>query len=268
MITVSLIKDYLYCPMKVYIGSDYSGLESNAIMTGKIVREALIGFEEIIKRNLGCLKGEMKINEILNGLFKDVPEYIHMIYERYEDETNGNTYLKFEDLKEDLKLNSWLIALKTQKMLNNGINGFEVVDILFPPSFIEFKIINREFGLTAKIDKIEIIDGVYYPVKIHTNIPPLKGVWQSDAIQIAAYSFLMEEEFNKKVPVGFVNYVKIGTKKPVLINSLLKEKFENIFNEVYSMIYEEKEPSFSKNINKCRVCEYSEICDYSDYKVY
>jgi CRISPR-associated exonuclease Cas4 len=267
MITVSLMKDYMYCPMKVYIGTDYTGIESNSILEGRILREAVIGFEEIIKRNLVRLKGELTINAILEELLKDVPDYVLSIIQRYENDKNDEMSIIIEDLKEDLKFNSLLIAIKTQKMLDIGINGFEIVDILFPQSFIEFKIENRELGLAAKIDKIEIVDGVYYPIKILTNIPPTKGVWQSDAIQIAAYSFLMEEEFNKKVPVGFVNYMKTGTKKTVLINSMLKEKFEHVFNEIYSMIYEGKEPYFSKNINKCRACEFSEICDYCVYKL-
>ncbi len=71
----------------------------------------------------------------------------------------------------------------------------------------------------GQIDKIEIIDGVYYPIKIKTNLPPLKGVWLSDAIHITAYAYLMEHEFNKEVPVGFVNYMRVGSKKPVLINT-------------------------------------------------
>jgi CRISPR-associated exonuclease Cas4 len=268
MITVSLMKDYMYCPMKVYIGTDHTGIKSNSIIESRILREAVIGFEEIIKRNLVRLNGELKINAILEELLKDAPDYVLSIIQRYENEINEEISMIIEDLKEDLKFNSLLIAIKTQKMLDMGINGFEIVDILFPKSFIEFKIENRKIGLTAKIDKIEIVDGVYYPIKILTNNPPTKGVWQSDDIQIAAYSFLMEEEFNKKVPVGFVNYIKTGTKKTVLINSMLKEKFENVFNEIYSMIYEGKEPYFTKNINKCRACEFSEICDYSDYKVY
>ena len=160
MITLSHIMDYTYCPMRVYIRIDNSEIVPNSMIIGKLFREALFGFEEIIKRNLGCLKGELKLSEILKELFKDVPEYIRTIYQRYPDETNGDESLKFENLKEDLKFNSWLIALKTQKILNTGISGFEAVDMLFPPSFIEFKIVNSKFGITGIVDKIEIIDGV------------------------------------------------------------------------------------------------------------
>jgi CRISPR-associated exonuclease Cas4 len=264
MITVSLIQEYYYCPLSVYIHLKNSEILTNSMIAGKISHKAIIGFEEIIKRNLWGLKGNLDIKEILNELYKDVPEYIDSIYRRYKEETiDSNFLVRFESLKEDLRFNSWILAIKSQQMLKNGIIGSEAVDILFPPCLSEFKIENKEIGLIGKIDKIVIADGVYYPIKIKTNLPPLKGVWESDAIQVAAYAFLMEQEFNKEIPVGFINYIKIGSKKTVLINTSLREKFTNIFNGLSSTLYNDKEPEAIQNINKCRACEYSDLCDYS-----
>ena len=42
-------------------------------------------------------------------------------------------------------------------MLKNGIIGAEAVNLLFPPSLIEFKIEDKENGLLGQIDKIEIM---------------------------------------------------------------------------------------------------------------
>jgi CRISPR-associated exonuclease Cas4 len=57
----------------------------------------------------------------------------------------------------------------------------------------------------------------------------------SDAIHVTAYAYLMEHEFNKEVPVGFVNYMRVGSKKPVLINTSLREQFTYVFNEIISI---------------------------------
>jgi CRISPR-associated exonuclease Cas4 len=263
MIPVSMIREYLYCPLKVYIKIHNENVKSYSPINN-ISHDALIGFEELIKRNIWPLKGEMKVKEILEELLKDMPEFLDIIQHQYEnfelvDKLNNN----FDVLKEDLKFNSWLIAIKTQKMLKTGLIGAEVVDLLFPPSLLEFKIEDKENGLLGQIDKIEIIDGVYYPIKIKTNLPPLKGVWQSDAIQITAYAYLMEHEFNKEISVGFVNYMRVGSRKPVLINTNLREKFSQIFNEIISIVYDDKFPNVVQNVNKCRSCDYCDICQYS-----
>jgi CRISPR-associated exonuclease Cas4 len=263
MIPVSMIREYLYCPLKVYIKMHDENVKSYSTIN-KISHDALIGFEELIKRNIWPLKGEMQVKEILEELLKDMPEFLDIIQSRYEnfavvDKLTDN----FDILKEDLKFNSWIIAIKTQKMLKTGLIGAEVVNLLFPPSLLEFKIEDKENGLLGQIDKIEIIDGVYYPIKIKTNLPPLKGVWQSDAIQITAYAYLMEHEFNKEISVGFVNYMRVGSRKPVLINTNLREKFSQVFNDIISIVYDDKFPEIVQNVNKCRSCDYCKICQYS-----
>ena len=58
MITVSLIQEYLYCPMKVYMKlQDYD--IKNSKSANNLSYKAIIGFEELIKRNLWTLNGEM-----------------------------------------------------------------------------------------------------------------------------------------------------------------------------------------------------------------
>ena len=262
MIPVSMIREYLYCPLKVYTKMHSQNIKSCPTISN-ISHDAIIGFEELIKRNLWPLKGEMHVKQVLESLLKDIPEFLDIIYHQYQDvEVVNNGTGKFDILKEDLKFNSWLIAIKTQKMLKTGLTGAEAVNLLFPPSLLEFRIEDSENGLSGQIDKIEIVDGVYYPIKIKTNLPPIKGVWQSDAIQITAYAYLMEHEFNKEISVGFVNYMRVGSKKPVLINTHLREKFSEVFNEIVSIVYDDKFPEVIQNVNKCRSCDYCEICDY------
>jgi CRISPR-associated exonuclease Cas4 len=260
MIPVSMIREYLYCPMKICMKIENKEINSTSIVN-IISREALIGFEELIKRNLWSLKGEMTVKEILEELLKDIPEFLNVIYEQYQEEEIVDEK-KFENLKEDLKFNSWLTAIKIQKMLKSGINGADAVNLLFPPSLVEFRIEDKDNGLLGQIDKIEIVDGVYYPVKIKTNLPPLKGVWQSDAMQIAAYAYLMEYEFNKEIPVGFVYYMKVGSKKPVLITTTLREQFSEVFNEIVSIIYDDTIPEMVQNEKKCFSCDYCDICEF------
>ena len=43
-----------------------------------ISHDALIGFEELIKRNLWHLNGDMQVKDILEELLKDIPEFLEM----------------------------------------------------------------------------------------------------------------------------------------------------------------------------------------------
>lgn len=262
MITVTNIKEYLYCPEKLYLRLENSNITTEAQIAGKIFREALIGYDGIIQRNLWGLKGDTNIKEILNELLNDVPTFLDTIHRRYHEEGIEDPTQMFESLKDDLRFYSWLIAIKTQKLLKNGIKGSEAVKILYPPSFLEFKIENTKVGLSGVIDKIEIIDDIYYPVTIQTNLPPLNGIWESDAIQLSAFSFLIQEEFNTEVPVGFVNFIKTGSKQPVVNSYILNNKFIETFESLREMVYDGKKPEIRININKCRSCEYSGMCNY------
>ena len=139
MIPVSMIREYLYCPLKVYIKIHNENVKSYSPIN-KISHDALIGFEELVKRNIWPLKGEMQVKEILEELLKDMPEFLEIIQNQYENfDMIGKQTDNFDILKEDLKFNSWLIAIKTQKMLKTGLIGAEVVNLLFPPSLLEFK---------------------------------------------------------------------------------------------------------------------------------
>ena len=262
MITVNNIKEYLYCPEKLNLRLENLDITTESQISGKISKEAFKEFDGIVQRNLWSLNGEMNIKDILNELFKDVPPFLDTIYKQYLEEGIEDPIPLFERLKDDLRFKSWLTAIKVQKLLKDGINGSEAVKILYPPSFLEFKIENREVGLKGIIDKIEIIDGIYYPIVIQTNLPPFNGVWESDAVQTSAYSFLMEDEFNKEIRVGFVDYIKVGSKQPVVNSPLLNNKFIEIFENLNEMVYDGKKPEVRINVNKCRSCEYSEICSY------
>ena len=159
MITVSLIQKYLYCPLKVCIEIDNLDIKSKSLLTSKILSEGHMGFEELLKRNLWTLNSEMSIKEILKNLYNDVPEFLDTIYMKYQDEfIDEKTNKIFERLKGDLKFNSWLIAIKSQKLLKTRISGVDVVNILFPPCLTEFTIEDKEHGLLGQIDKIEIVD--------------------------------------------------------------------------------------------------------------
>ena len=109
-------------------------------------------------------------------------------------------------------------------------------------------------------DKIEIIDGKYYPISIKSSNPPIKGVWDQDAIELVAHAILLEEEFETEVFVGFIDYEKIGDRRPVVMDVNLRKGLFDIMREVKEITENKKLPNVKKNIKKCEICEYKDMC--------
>lgn len=208
----------------------------------------------------------MELDDIFDFIFGEVPQFIQKVSNKYSSKYGvDDLTLKFiyNDLVDDLELESRFLSLKIKKILNRTTKrGNEVAEMFFPQSLLEFPLENKELNLRGKIDKIEIINGVYYPVEVKTGMPPSKGVWLADALQIAAYAVLIDYELNKEVLVGFVDYIKICERRPVVINSILHNKLFGVLDDMLTMFEKQEVPEFKLNKNKCEKCEYMDVCEY------
>ena len=266
MINVSWISEYSYCPLKLYLKQVMGEDEETPVMTmGNIQHELRRGYEEITKRNLWHLEEHMSVKEISEILYQDVPELVEHISDKYR-ETGLMDFLETGtciSLKEDLKLDSCLTALKVKKIMKwSRKSSLEVADILFPSCLIEFYLKNKDLQLKGKVDKIELLEGHYYPVEVKSGRPPVKGVWKGDALQTAAYALLIEEEFKREVLVGFVDYVQIADRRTVVLNNPLIEELYTVLNEMQSILNSEYVPELVQNPNKCKACDYADFCEY------
>lgn len=268
MLRVSEISEFVYCPAKLYF--KYEGNfepKTSEMITGKAMHEARRGFDEIVKHNIWNIEKNMEIAEIQKIILKGIPEFIDELHYKYLDffKSDQEDLKKFfDELKEDLIIEASLNVLKIKKLMETTKKqGMEISEMLFPQSLLEFSLESEELNLKGKIDKIEIINGIYYPVEIKTSFPPSKGTWLADALQIAAYAALIDYELNKEVLVGFVYYTKIFERRPVVINSILHNKLFKVLDSISTMFEMEEIPEFKLNKKKCEKCEYLEVCEYN-----
>ena len=89
---------------------------------------------------------------------------------------------------------------------------------------------------------------------------PQDGVWPSHRIQIAAYSLLLQEKFNKQIKEGFVVYLDSKEKRHIAINPYMQEEVKQLVNEVIALLESKELPDFCDNENKCRKCGLKEKC--------
>ncbi len=267
MIRVSSISEFIYCPAKIFLNqTQKNDIQTHEMINGKLVHEVRRGYEEITKQNIWRIKENIELEDIFSTIFEEVPQFTQKISKKYFDRygiDHSTLNSICNDLEEDLKLESQFLSLKIKKILNTtSKRGGEIAEMFFPQSLLEFSLKNEGLNLIGKIDKIEVINGVYYPVEVKTGMPPSKGVWLADALQIAAYAALMDYELNKEVLVGFVDYIKICERRPVVVNSVLHQKLFGVLDDMITMFEKQEIPEFTINKNKCEKCEYMDICEY------
>jgi len=263
MISISSIRTYMFCPLKLYLQHSVGEDVNNEFILNKTIKELRIDLQDLFQRNLRRLKIDMNLDEIEENLAKNIEEYIKNSMEllknsiseedKISEIENGITDETFFNLK--------ILSLKAQKaMISNDKDGNQIAELFFPSSMYSYLMKDDQLEIIGSCDKIEIIDGRYFPINIKSSNPPIKGVWDSDAIELVANAFLIEQEFNTEVFVGFIDYLKLADKRPVVMDAELRKSLFRILNEIKNILYGDTVPEVNINSKKCNNCDYNEIC--------
>ncbi|MBQ2665699.1 CRISPR-associated protein Cas4 [Methanobrevibacter sp.] len=261
MIKVSSIKQHMYCPLKLYHQIHLDSKENKDYQLAIEIKKLKIDVQDLIQKNMRKVKKEMTISEIECMLSENIDQYIKGTVQSIKTMNLGLESSQINEIIENAYFSIKMTSLKTkQAMTILDKNAFEVIDMFFPNSMYSYLIKDKGLDIIGICDKIEINDGRYYPILLKSGTPPLKGVWDQDAIELAAYALLIEEEFATDVYVGFVDYEKIGDRRPVVMDVDLRKSYFNIIREVKEIIENKKKPDVKKSPKKCEKCEYKDIC--------
>lgn len=285
MISISTIRTYMFCPLKLYLQENLNTNVEDEIFINKTIKDLRIDLQDITQRNIRKVKKEMEIPEIEKILSIQVEDYIQTTFEilkerkfdedidekdifsgdeKYEKHQQDLEELKEtqENLSEETYFNIKLLALKTKKGMELlDKNGDELTEMFFPTCMYSYLIRDVSLELVGNVDKIEIINGNYIPILLRQSNPPMKGTWDSDAIEIVANAILIEQEFNTYVSAGFVDYLKLGERRIVLINQEQRKSFFRILTNINEILDKGAVPKVKANLKKCENCEYLEICE-------
>ena len=261
MLTISSIKTHMYCPMKLYI-QNHIDLEENTDFQLSIeIKKLKIDIQDLIQKNMRKIKKEMSLIEIESILSENIDSYIESTTKAIKSMDLDIQQEQITEIINDSYFNIKITALKIkQAMTIMNKNAFAIIDMFFPNSMYSYLLKDPQLQLIGMCDKIEIIDGTYYPISIKGSSPPVKGVWDQDAIELVAYAILLEEEFDTEVYVGFVDYEKIGDRRPVVMDVNLRKALFEVIREVKEITDNKKVPNVRKNPRKCEKCEYINIC--------
>ena len=261
MINISSIKTHMYCPMKLYIQNHVDTCEHDDYQLAIEIKKLKIDISDLIQKNMRKIKKEMGLVQIEQILSQNIDSYIKSTADAIISMDLGLEGEQINQIIDDAYFNIKITALKTkQAMTILDKNAFAIMDMFFPNSMYSYMLKDPQLELIGMCDKIEIIDGKYYPVTIKSSNPPVKGVWDQDAIELVAYAILLEEEFETEVFVGFVDYEKIGDRRPVVMDVNLRKGLFEVMREVKEITDNKKLPHVRQNHKKCSNCEYEDIC--------
>ena len=169
-----------------------------------------------------------------------------------------------EELIDEIYLNLKILSLKTsQAMKTLDKNGDELQSLFFPSSMYNYLIRDIGLDLIGVIDKIEVEKGKYYPVILKTSNPHINGAWDGDRMEVIANALLIEAEFDTHITVGFIDYLKIAERRAVIIDTNARRNFFKSLTKINKIIEKGEIPSVKTSLNKCKNCEYKDLCENS-----
>ena len=261
MINISSIKTHMYCPMKLYIQNHVDVEENKDYQLAVEIKKLKIDIQDLIQKNMRKIKKEMSLIEIESILSENIDTYIKSTTDAIRSMNLMLEDTQINEIIDDAYFNIKIMALKVKRAMTIlDKNAFEINDMFFPNCMYSYLLKDAQLELIGMCDKIEIIDGKYYPVSIKSSNPPLKGVWDQDAVELVAYAILLEEEFDTEVFVGFVDYEKIGDRRPVVMDVNLRKALFDVIREVKEITDNKILPNVKMNNKKCGKCEYKNIC--------
>ena len=261
MMTISSIKTHMYCPMKLYIQSHIDVEENKDYQLAIEIKKLKIDIQDLIQKNMRKIKKEMDLTEIEGILSENIDSYIKSTADAIRSMDLMLEDDQIDEIIDDAHFNIKIRAIKVKRaMAILDKNAFEIIDMFFANCMYSYLLKDSSLELIGMCDKIEIIDGKYYPIAIKSSNPPIKGVWDQDAVELVAYAILLEEEFDTEVFVGFVDYEKIGDRRPVVMDVHLRKALFEVIREVKEITDNKRLPNVKMNEKKCGKCEYKDIC--------
>jgi CRISPR-associated exonuclease Cas4 len=247
--------------MKLYIQNHVDTNENEDFQLAVEIEKLKIDILDLIQKNMRKIKKDMGLVQIEHVLSENIDSYIKSTADAIISMDLGLDNEKINQIIDDAYFNIKITSIKIkQAMTILDKNAFAIIDMFFPNSMYSYLLKDPQLELIGMCDKIEIMDGKYYPVTLKSSNPPIKGVWDQDAIELVAHAILLEDEFETEVYVGFVDYEKIGDRRPVVMDVNLRKALFEIIREVKEITENKKLPNVKKSAKKCEKCEYKEIC--------
>ncbi len=257
IINVTEITEYFYCPRKVYLRriKGIKPFPNKAIILGFLKHKFFDLFnknEPVIVSSINEDIAEEEVLLLYNNRIKAIVKETSENYSNMINTFKINSEELEQQVLDFLKRDLLIRANSIKKTLSKGFREKELWRNLKPKYLTEFQITSPILGLKGRVDRVEFSDSILpYEIKTRENI------YESDKIQLAAYSLLLEEEFNKKINKGIIE--ASGKREEIELTKEIKDKALETAEKIRNM-EEGKEPEFQSNFKKCQNCMLKKEC--------
>ena len=177
MINISSIKMHMYCPMKLYLKTHVDISQNNEYQLYNEIKNLKIDIQDLLQKNMRKLKKSMDLNEIETALSQNIAAYTENNIDTIKNLKLDITQEQIGEITDETYFNIKILSLKAKKAMNIlDKNGMEIVEMFFPNCMYSYLMKDKQLDLVGICDKIEIIDGKYYPISFKSSKPPLKGI--------------------------------------------------------------------------------------------
>ncbi|MBI2630080.1 CRISPR-associated protein Cas4 [Candidatus Pacearchaeota archaeon] len=255
LINVTDITSYLYCPRKLYFKRVKKIKEplNQAMVAGMLKHRIFDMFNKNEPNIVSVISKKISKEEIANIYKNAIKGIIQLTIKNNENMMSGFKIIPSEFSSHILKMMDGELLIRAEsisKTIEKGFLGKELWNNLSPKYLTEMEIISPNLGLKGRIDRIQLSDTIT-PYEIKTRA----DIYESDKIQLAAYSLLLEEQFKTQVKSGIVE--TSTAQNSIDITSELKNKVLEIAEKIRNM---QDIPQFNSNFSKCHNCSLKTIC--------
>ena len=256
IINVTDIVEYLYCPRKIFLRKVKKlKFPPNKKMILGFLRHKVF---DIFNKNEAALVSsiieninEEQIKEKYQILLSETIEKILTLHQNLASSFRIDENEFSSSINKTMFPEIRLRVKAVRKALDSGFLGKELWHNLKPKYLTEFQIESPELGLRGRIDRIKFEQGPV-PYEIKTR----KDIFESDKIQLAAYSLLLENEFKSKIEKGIIEF--LGREEEIFLTEELKNRVFEIAEKIRNMT--QQEATMPSNFNKCKKCQYKNQC--------
>lgn len=254
IINITDIIEYLFCPRKVYLRrvKGIRGPFTKPMLLGSLRHKILDLFnknESALVSSINQKINEKELYEKYKILLNEITDEVFQRNSKMVYSYKINQLDFFEDLLDYLDKDLKLRIENIIKTINLGFLGKELWRNLSPKYLTEFKIESVELGLRGRVDRIKF-QGIIIPYEIKSR----KGIFDSDKLQLAGYSLLLEKEFGKDIKKGVIE--TLDETREIEITPDLKARVLEIAEEIRQI----DKAMMPSNFNKCKPCSLKQEC--------
>ena len=258
LIAVSSLSNYTYCPRRLYL-SQVKGIrkETSHSVAGKIEHDA---------RRIICPQLKHKYLKLTNN--KQIVEFenrVFQIIDRTMDYIRKVAFIEFPIFTPEIQFFieelDYRLKSEEERRVQTLTNLFEmgkwnkskIYHLL--PWLVEHPVASKDLQLKGRIDQVFLEEERAIPVDIKTTPYPFISR-EADAVQIGAYSLLLEKVWGREVRKGQIYYSRSFLHYDVRISDELRNKVIETRNCVRRILEMTKPPPPLEGHEalKCRFC--------------